>query len=168
MNWIVLMFALSFSVPSVEMSQIRKKYFSAAVDQSEASSLLALTQQATHSSPIRWAYKGVAYTLMAKNAATPFKKLSYFNKGKKILDEAVKHLPKDIEPRFLRLTVQVNAPSFLNYNSHIKEDKSFILRGLKQAKKLKNDNFFIHKVVKFLKTSDVCTLAELNQLQALQ
>ncbi len=34
--------------------------------------------------------------------------------------------PDNIEIRFIRLSVQKNAPSFLGYNKNIKEDQLFI------------------------------------------
>ena len=77
--------------------------------------------------PLVTSYKGMAYLLKAKFAINPYCKLAYFSKGRRLLQDAVRNDPKNIEIRFIRLCVQENAPFFLNYNSDIKTDRSVIL-----------------------------------------
>jgi len=52
--------------------------------------------------------------------------LKTFNSGKQNIDAALGLDPENVEIRFIRLSVQKNAPSFLGYNSNIKEDSDFI------------------------------------------
>ena len=72
------------------------------------------------------AYFGVASMMQAEVYSNPFTKLSYFNKGKKILEEAIVKSPDDAELRFLRYTVQLEVPGILNYNKSIDEDKAVL------------------------------------------
>lgn len=72
------------------------------------------------------AYFGVATMMQAEVYSNPFTKLSYFKKGKKLLEEAIAKSPDDAELRFLRYTVQVEVPGILNYNDAIDEDKAVL------------------------------------------
>lgn len=62
----------------------------------------------------------------AKYKFFPWDKLSVFNKEKSRLEELIRYNPKNIHLRYLRLVIQENTPKILNYNSNIKQDKSFI------------------------------------------
>lgn len=84
--------------------------------------------------PLYLGYSGCATMVMAKHVFNPFSKLSYFKKGKKMLEEAVKTDKYNFELRFLRFTAQTNMPSFLGYNDSIKKDKTFILDSFSQIK----------------------------------
>ena len=75
-------------------------------------------------------YLAVACFLRANYYVNPFKKWDSFKKGRKKLDGLISEFPNSIELRFLRLTIQDNLPSFLNYNNSIKEDKTCIYKQL--------------------------------------
>ncbi|MEO6820106.1 MAG: hypothetical protein ABI266_06750 [Ginsengibacter sp.] len=77
--------------------------------------------------PLFLGYKSSATMMMAKYVSNPFSKLSYFNRGKKMLEKAVNADKYNIELRSLRFLVQSNVPSFLGYNDDIDVDKTFII-----------------------------------------
>lgn len=79
--------------------------------------------------PIYEGFYSVGQFFMAKHAANPFKKLSYFKEGKKSLNHAISSDSKNLELRLFRLMTQEQAPAFLNYTDNIKEDRSFILKN---------------------------------------
>ncbi len=85
-------------------------------------------------------YKGSANMLMAKHSINPFSKLSYFKKGKLMLEKAIQFDQKNVELRFLRYTIQTNVPSFLNYKDNKEIDRVFLLQSLNRLndQKLKN------------------------------
>lgn len=86
--------------------------------------------------PLLSGYKGGATMLMAKHVINPFTKLSYFKKGRGLLEKAIQADNKNVELRFLRYTIQTNVPSFLGYNAHLAKDKSFLeqsVSGVKDA-----------------------------------
>jgi hypothetical protein len=76
--------------------------------------------------PMLKGYKGAVIMARGRHAANPFNKLSIFNEGKALLDEAIGKDTKNLELRFLRLTIQVNVPGILNYSDKIVEDRAFI------------------------------------------
>jgi hypothetical protein len=80
----------------------------------------------TTTKPIYLAYLGAYQTIWANHVINPFGKLSTFNKGKKNLQKAVAMDDDNIEIRFLRYSIQKNAPKFLGYSSDLSSDKKFI------------------------------------------
>ena len=84
--------------------------------------------------PIFEAFFAVGNFFMAKHAVNPLSKYSYFNKGKKALDNAVSKDPNNLEIRFMRYISQEQTPAFLGYNKDLKSDKTFILVEYKKSK----------------------------------
>lgn len=92
-------------------------------------------------------YTGMAHLLLAKHGFNPYTQLKEFYKGRDLLEKAIKTDSKNVELRFLRLSVQSNAPFFLNYNDKIAEDKKMILENYSKLQdtdlKSRIKNFFI-------------------------
>ncbi len=65
---------------------------------------------------------------------SPISKLNTFKEGKKNIEQAIKKEPENVELRFIRLSVQKNAPSFLGYKSNINEDAKFIKENRHQIR----------------------------------
>jgi hypothetical protein len=76
--------------------------------------------------PLLKGYKGAVIMAKGRHAANPFQKLSIFNTGKALLDDAINIDSKNMELRFLRLTIQVNVPGILNYSGNIKDDRAYL------------------------------------------
>ena len=91
-------------------------------------------------------YKGAVEMGMARHASNPFKKMGFFSKGKEHLDNAINQDTSDIELRFLRLTIQVNLPSFLGYSSNIESDKNYVMNNLEATE----NSLFITRVRNFI------------------
>ena len=68
------------------------------------------------------AYLGAALILKAKHINSPISKLSVFRKGRKKLDDVIDKNPNFVEYRWLRYSLQKNAPGFLNYNKNLNID----------------------------------------------
>jgi len=68
------------------------------------------------------AYLGVVTMLKSKKAFFPSNKLKYFNRGSKLLDQAISRDLENIEFRYLRFIFQMEVPGFLDYNANIFED----------------------------------------------
>ncbi len=84
--------------------------------------------------PIYEALNAVGHFFMAKHGGNPISKYSHFNKGKKLLSDALKKEPKNLEIRFMRYICQEKTPSFLGYKDNLEEDKRFILNEYKNTK----------------------------------
>lgn len=120
-------------------------------EQNEKDALVYLNKAKTEydktKKPILLAFYATGHFFMAKHVGNPIKKFSYFNKGKKFLDEAVTKDPKNLEIRFLRYLCQEKTPKFLGYNKNKEEDKAFILKEYKSS----NDEELVNQIKKFLK-----------------
>ncbi|WP_336665093.1 hypothetical protein [Elizabethkingia meningoseptica] len=109
--------------PNLEL--VRGYYDKAVADKTLCDNMIKDLQQVSDET-IFLAYLGGFQTIWAKHASNPISKLKIFNRGKKNIESAIKMQPDNIEIRFIRLSVQKNAPSFLGYNKNIKEDQLFI------------------------------------------
>lgn len=101
----------------------------------------------TTKKPIYQAFYAVGNFFMAKHAGNPISKYSYFNKGKKMLEEAVKKEPNNIEIRLMRYISQEKTPRFLGYSANLQSDKEFIIKNYKNSP----DRDLIDFIKKYLK-----------------
>lgn len=73
------------------------------------------------------AYKGA---LLMKKAGilegSPGRKMEVFKQGSALLEKEIDKHPNNVEYRFLRLSIQENAPKILRYYKNIKADKTLI------------------------------------------
>lgn len=67
-------------------------------------------------------YLAVAYMMKSNHCSFPFTKLKYFNKGKRILEQAIQASPNDMELLFFRYNIQKRIPKALGYN-HLAHDQ---------------------------------------------
>ena len=93
-------------------------------------------------------YHGATLIGMTRHDGNVFKKMSYFNDGKKLLEKSIDVDHDNVELRFLRLTIQTHMPSFLGYSENKESDKAFVLNHLEETKsesfKTKVRNFIKH------------------------
>src|SRR5690554_740266 len=126
----ILALFISVLATSQDLSKIRSQY-PEAVKSDEVSSKLdkELSNINSSSTPVLLAYKGSILTLKAKFAKDRKIKKEFFKEGVSLLESAVKANPQNIEIRYIRLSVQENAPKILKYNKDIEADKGFILKN---------------------------------------
>ncbi len=110
---------------ALELDTVRNSYRLASEDKELCREMIRSLQ--SRKDAVHIAYLGAFQSIWAKHAINPLNKLGTFRKGKKNIEEAVKMAPNNVEIRFIRLSVQLNAPGFLGYNDNISEDKKFIL-----------------------------------------
>jgi hypothetical protein len=103
-------------------------------EKNEKQTLVFLRQILHEKNNVLIGYKGALTMVMAKHALSPIKKLSYFNEGKLLLEQAIKQDPTNAELVFLRFSIQCNSPSFLLYNQELYADKALLLREVRCVK----------------------------------
>lgn len=154
--------------PSSPLDKVRTTFFEAGESKQKTAELLKITVDASlEREPVRYAYHGVATAMWAVYEFNPLHKLSSFNKGKTKLEKAIRANPRVLELRFLRFTLQSKAPSMLGYQTHINEDKTFIINHLVAVKNKDLSNNYCRKVVDFLLNSDLCTQEEKKKLKTI-
>lgn len=120
----------SVAVPSamaLDLEYVRKNYEQAASNKKLCRTLID-GLAGNMASNVHLAYLGALRTIWAKHVSSPTAKLKTFSEGKHDLESAVKADANNVEIRFLRFSVQQNAPSFLDYNDDIKTDRAFIMK----------------------------------------
>lgn len=123
----LLFLAITSFADAPNIGEIRTLYEKSVTDESACSKLIEILSPYTESNnPLYAGYRASAIMMMAKHAFNPFSKMSYFRKGKNILESAIKADDKNVELRFLRFNAQTHTPSFLGYNSDIDSDKIFL------------------------------------------
>ena len=133
-----------------DLSSVREQYSEATKSQKSAEDFYNLVANASKDNKVMQAYKGAAIALKAKFAKDRKAKKSLFIDGVKLIENAIKSEPNNIELRLIRLSIQENTPKILNYKSNINEDKKLILTNFgKQNQSLKEH------IASFVKQSSV-------------
>ena len=168
---ILLLFVFYASGVRVEaqtgIKNIRELYYLASKDSKVAEKFYKIVSTADTLTPVLLGYKGMAEFMISYHSYNPYIKLSYFNEGKQSLNKAVSYQPGNVELRFLRFTVQANAPFFLVYNNEIKEDKKIIYSALKSTVLPKKDRDLYERIFEFVIASDLFNVEEKNLLKSL-
>ncbi|SEH84225.1 hypothetical protein SAMN02927937_01722 [Paenimyroides aquimaris] len=120
----VLCLLTSFNTTSLDT--VRANYSKVVSDKELCEKMIAELAEAKNNSATHLAYLGALLTIWANHVFNPISKLNTFKEGKKNIEQAIKKEPANVELRFIRLSVQKNAPSFLGYKSNINEDTEFI------------------------------------------
>lgn len=146
---------------TVDIASVRILFQKAVSDEKACKQLTHLLAPYDERNPLLLGYKGSGTMMMAKHVFNPFSKLSYFKKGKQMLESAIATDETNFELRFLRFTAQTNMPSFLGYNNDIEKDKEFILNYYSHIKDAELKEF----VLPSLKKSKYLTTTEKEQLK---
>ncbi|HSN07652.1 MAG TPA: hypothetical protein VLS85_01380 [Hanamia sp.] len=155
----LLFFAQITFANTPSIGEIRSLYEKSVNDESACNKLIEmLSPYNENNNPLYAGYKASAIMMMAKHVFNPFSKMSYFKKGKRILENAIKADEKNIELRFLRFNAQTHMPSFLGYNGDIKKDQAFLESSFSKITDVKLKEFMLP----YLKDTDFM-VAETSQ-----
>jgi len=122
-----IFFLTSFNTTDLDV--VRANYNKVVSDKELCKKMIKELAETKNSPATHLAYLGALQTIWANHVFSPISKLSTFKKGKKNIEQAIKKEPDNVELRFIRLSVQKNAPSFLGYKSNINEDTEFIKKN---------------------------------------
>ncbi|MES2560946.1 MAG: hypothetical protein V4590_14465 [Bacteroidota bacterium] len=159
--FLILLFASTLFAATPSHNEVRALYKKAAIEEASCKKLVALLHSYNEENNTLLAgYRACATMLMAKHVLNPFRKLSHFTEGRQLLEKSIDTDKNNVELRFLRFTIQTNAPSFLHYNNDILRDKLFLLNTIStlQDTKLKQ------LITDYLNTSPYLTSIEKTQL----
>ena len=131
---------------SDEIISVRDLYFKADQSYNAIIKLKKLANIYTSENDLMLGYIWAAHMLEAKHITNPINKYQHFIEGKEQLEKIILRNKRSIELRFLRYTLQIGSPSFLNYNSEIIPDKAFIKSNLEMI----NDVDLKKRIILFL------------------
>lgn len=134
MNWIyVLLITLNVgNVSRILLADILffEAYYSNSLDKIER--VLESLNETDLSQLKNKAYKGALLMKKAKFLRTPFQKIKVFKEGSRLLEAAIEAAPSEVLYRFLRLTIQENAPKILKYSDQLEVDTEIVSKGYKK------------------------------------
>jgi hypothetical protein len=144
-----------------DLLELRKAYHLAIYDGKKADLFCKELANVSNPSSIQKGYMGAGKMLLAKFAFSPISKFNLFTEGKLLLDGSIKIASNEIELRYLRYSIQLNCPAFLNYDGNKNEDRSFILKQLPSLK----DKDLKTRILTFMASSGNLSSAEREALQ---
>lgn len=130
-----------------DLNEVRTSYSKAVLDKKLCKKMIEELELSKEKSVIDLAYLGAYQTIWSNHVFNPLSKLATFRKGKNNIELAISKEPENVEMRYIRFSVQKNAPSFLRYNSHLKEDKDFLVKNKKNI----NSDFLQKNIETLLK-----------------
>jgi len=144
-----------------EMSQLRNLFF----QQPQQTKLFVEKGMANPSQDdVSLGYKGAATAISAQFKDWPLEKLSTFNDGKSLIEQAIQRNPWNAELRFIRLTIQCQSPSFLGYQSNIATDCQLIIDHF-ALNYVQVKDVYWQNVIKFILKQDLIETTKKNKLQ---
>jgi hypothetical protein len=154
---LLLVVTYQASARTPDITELRALYYSAPADRAAANRFFSIMESLpVQADPLLTCYKGMAWLLKANFSINPYNKWTYFNKGKELLEAALKRDPGNVEIRFMRFCVQTNVPSFLNYNSQINTDRTMVLKAWPKIE----DNDLKQRIKKYMHEKGKCSAAE--------
>lgn len=146
---------------ATDLADVRKMYPDASKSKATADAFYSLMADVdeNHSNKVLVAYKGCAETLKSKFSSNIPDKIKFMKAGAKMIDGAVTSEPDNVEIRMIRLSVQENVPSIVNYRANRKEDHDFIIENYGKNPSTKE------YVKNFILRSKSFTSAEKNSLK---
>lgn len=119
------------SLNNSDMNEVRTNFNLAVQDKNICKKMMEKLEQYNEKSSVYLAYLGGYQTIWANHVFNPLSKLATFKKGKNNIELAISKEPENVEIRYIRFSVQKNAPSFLGYKNNLKEDRDFLVKNKK-------------------------------------
>ncbi len=124
----ILYSALGIFLQTDANLEMRTEYHLAINDENKAREFCSKMGSITQPNPLQLGYLGAGKMVLAKYEYLPLQKYQLFTQGRALLEKAIQDNQSETELRYLRYGIQINCPSFLNYNRNLIEDKKYLLQ----------------------------------------
>lgn len=144
---LLITIVISFSTKAEDdIINIRNLFYRAVKSESASDTLHhKMYLKNENKNPAKLGYKSMSHFMICYHTYNPYSKYKNFIIGKNLMEDAIKQHPENIELRFLRLTTQLNVPSFLGYSSNIDSDKKMLLNNAYNIK----DKDLLERIYKY-------------------
>ncbi len=158
---IILLFAVFSNLAAAQKvsDSLKMKFFEMEKDSCLALDFFNAVAADEYLSSTDRAWAGAFEAASATCVRGAFRKLEYFSRGKKNLEEAVAAEPQNPEIRFLRFATQSQAPNFLEYDN-TRDDKVLILEALPQLLQQNQTKKFWKEASQFMLNSGKLSKSE--------
>jgi len=120
----------------------------------------------TDGDPVILGFRAMSEMMLCKHMLNPISRIGHFNKGRDLLELAIKTKPGSPELLFFRLNTQVNVPTVLGYRGNLASDKAELIKYLKKGTDESDAN--LYKIIKnYLAQSSYCTAEERAMIKSL-
>jgi len=144
----IMTFLPVFFLSVISVREAREAYFRSSAGTKESKKFESLMDSVSDDDvPVLICYKGAAQMLKAKNAVNPISKLSFFKRGKMLIEQGLMKDTTCVESHFIRFTIQHNLPGFLGYNQNLNMDSTMIADALPEM----SDNDLKVKITAYYK-----------------
>ena len=114
----------------MSLTEIREGYFHSSFGKDKIAGFHGQLLKVKNRTPVLVGYHAAATAIMTRTTWNWFRKLDYLKESRKLFIQAVEKDPKNVEIRFLRITVEDRIPFYLGYSDHMDEDKEIIMKYL--------------------------------------
>ena len=132
----ILLLALTLNLSASSLpytDDIRNAFVQASQDKYLRAEFHDLVIQSKTSTAFSMVYQGAAKALLAETIYAPWSKWKYFQDGRDLIEAAIQEDPLNAEFRYIRFLIQINAPSFLDYDTNLKEDYALISKSIETS-----------------------------------
>lgn len=135
MKLVIAIYCTLFLFLDIDINEVRTLYKATdgSIEQTNKLKELLITVD-NNDKPELLAYKGAVTAVSAKFEQGVKNKMTVFEEGTFLIENAIKIDSLNIEVRFVRLSVQQNSPKLLDYHTDIEKDKQYIFNNLKRVK----------------------------------
>lgn len=148
--FILILTVITSSTQAHSIDEIRKNYQLAVYSSSITDKLSLDLKKITKPDALTLAYIASLEALKAKHSWNPYVKLQYMSAYEKLMNDAIKKMPENMEIRFLRYAIQYNTPSFLGFSKNLNEDKTIIVDAFLKRKFVSLNKVLISDVYHFM------------------
>ena len=130
----ICLFLCLNDIPS-DLKKMRELFVTMHKNKNDALELLEVSKKTSQvNNSLKDTYFSAAEMFLSQYKLNPFSKIEAFNSGKQRLDSAIESDTMSVESRYIRYTIQENAPSLLKYTTNRKSDRRFLITTVKSIK----------------------------------
>jgi len=146
---------------------LRHEFYLCTLDYQNAFPLIEKLNKISDPNALELAYKAATQAILAKPGWNIFKKMRYLRRSRDTFEKAIDRDLKDLEIRFLRLSVEHHIPFYLGFSKNISHDKQVIMENIELFKQKELPREISDYIIRFSVESGIYTNLEIEQLKYL-
>lgn len=166
LTWVACLYSNSYGQTNT-LHEIRHDFYLSTLDYKHAFPLLERLDLIRNPNALQLAYKAATQAILAKPGWNIFKKIGYLKRSRESFSKAVALDMKDLEIRFLRLSVEHHIPRYLGFSGNIDHDKRIIMDNIYRFKEKQLPQEITDYIILFSVESGIYTQEEIAQLKDL-
>ena len=167
MVWMLCITPFISNAQERSIHKLRHEFYLSTLDYQNAFPLIDKLNKISDPNALELAYRAATQAILAKPGWNVFKKLGYLRRSRQSFLKAIEMDMKDVEIRFLRLSVEHHIPRYLGFSRHIAHDKQVIMENIERFKQKELPQEISDYIIRFSVESGIYTTEEIEQLRYL-